>query len=301
MPRAAAGRAGGDKRGSVTVVIAQLTDSHLRRAGEFTHGFDTGRCLQDAVQAIVDAPVPIDAIVVTGDLADRGREDEYRHFLEITAPIRAPIYPGPGNHDEARTLAKAFASAVDVTHAGDVAYSVDVGPLRIVMLDSSIAGADHGSMSAERLRWLDDTLSLRPSQPTLLAMHHPPFRTGIRHMDAINCHDGDALAELLLRHRQVLALACGHVHRSIFTSFAGRAASVAPSPAYAVCLDFAEDSTLRFTAEPAGLHLHVWAPEGGPFGTLATHRVSVNAPPVVSSDAKKGLDFATDLGADGLG
>jgi 3',5'-cyclic-AMP phosphodiesterase len=270
----------------MTIVIAQITDTHLRLPGERTYGVDTGHCLQDAVRTIVDAPFPIDAVIITGDLADRGRADEYAHFLDLVAPIRAPLYPIPGNHDDPRALANAFGDKMELPTAGDVAYAAEIGALRIVMLDSTVAGAAHGIMSDDRLRWLDHALSAGPSQPTLIAMHHPPFRTGIHHMDAMNCRNGSALAKLLDRHKQVLGLACGHVHRSILTSFSDRVASIGPSPAYAVSLDLATDAAASFSVEPPGLHLHRWSPEDGPHGHVTTHFMPVIASPAAPGCAQ---------------
>lgn len=261
----------------MTVVVAQLTDTHLRAPGELTHGVDTGRALEDAVATLANASVPIDAVLVTGDLADRGSAEEYVHFRECVAPIRAPLYAIPGNHDDASLLTRFLEDKARQTQAGDVSYVAEVGPLRLVMLDTTVAGADHGSLTSARLRWLDEALSARPEQPTLLAMHHPPFRSGIPQMDAINLRDGEPLGELLARHGQVLAIACGHVHRSIFTTFANRAASVAPSPAFAVCLDLCDAGKIQIGIESPGLHLHVWSPGGGPFGSIATHRVAILA------------------------
>jgi 3',5'-cyclic AMP phosphodiesterase CpdA len=260
----------------VTVVVAQLTDSHLRAPGELTFGLDTGRALQDAVAAVVNAPVPVDAVLATGDLADRGDASEYEYFQECVAPIRVPIHAIPGNHDNAQVLAETMPGRAARTPEGDVSYVAEAGPLRLIMLDTTVVGADHGALTPARLRWLEAALSMQQRQPTLLAMHHPPFLTGMPRMDAINLRDAEALSELLKRNEQVVSIACGHVHRSIFATFAGRTASVAPSPAYAVCLDLHDASEIRIAAEAPSLHLHVWSPNGGPFGSIATHRVPIS-------------------------
>jgi 3',5'-cyclic AMP phosphodiesterase CpdA len=260
----------------VTVVVAQLTDTHLRAPGELTFGLDTGRALQDAVAAVVNAPVPVDAVLVTGDLADHGDAGEYEHFQDCVAPIRVPIHAIPGNHDNAGALADAMPGRAMQTPEGDVSYVAEAGPLRLVMLDTTVAGADHGALTPRRLSWLDSALSMQQRQPTLLAMHHPPFLTGIPRMDAINLREGAALQALLARHPQVLSIVCGHVHRSIFAAFAGCNASTAPSPAYAVCLDLHDAGEIRIAAEAPSLHLHVWSPNGGPFGSIATHCVPIS-------------------------
>ncbi len=90
---------------------------------------------------------------------------------------KSPFYVLPGNHDDRRALSRHF----DVP-GGDgepVQYSVDLGPLRLVVLDTTIPGEDAGALDAERLDWLDNELAVAPGQLTLVAMHHPPLLTGI--------------------------------------------------------------------------------------------------------------------------
>jgi Icc protein len=260
----------------VTVVVAQMTDTHLRPPGDQTYGIDTGRALRNAVATITNSPVPVDVVVATGDLADHGDVDEYAYFEKCIAPIRAPVHAIPGNHDNGSRLSEMMAGKAGRMQAAEFCYAADVGPLRLVMLDTTVTGADHGSLGAARLAWLEKALSARTTQPTLLAMHHPPFRTGIPRMDAINLREGNVLGDLLGRHPQVIAIVCGHVHRSIFTAFADRPASIAPSPAYAVRLDFDDPGEIRVAVESPNLHLHVWSPDGGPFGTVTTHRVPIS-------------------------
>ena len=88
-------------------------------------------------------------------------------------------------------------------------------------------------------------------------------------MDAQNCFGADGLENVLRRHPQVLATVCGHVHRTVLTTFAGRAAAIGPSPAHAVSLDLRPDGPPTFTMEPPALLLHVWDPSAP--GRLATH------------------------------
>ena len=98
-------------------------------------------------------------------------------------------------------------------------------------------------------------------------MHHPPFATGIDHMDGMALEAPERLAAIVRRHGKVARVICGHVHRSIQAAFAGTIASIAPSTAHQVMLDLTPDGEARFTLEPPGFHLHLWRPETG----LVTH------------------------------
>jgi len=265
------------------MIIAQITDTHIRDGGVRAYGrVDTVAHLADAVAAIAGLAPPADAVIVTGDLVDAPTADAYDRFRALVAPLAMPVLPLPGNHDGTAAFAHAFADRGVPDPArrdGDLAYAAEIGALRLVMLDSTVPGAPHGLMTDDRLRRLDALLAGAPARPTIVALHHPPFATGIRHMDAMNCRNGGALEAVLARHPQVLATVAGHVHRSIATTFAGRAASIAPSPAHAVSLALAPDAPATFHMEPPGLHLHVWDPDGGPFGRLVTHLVPIGLYP----------------------
>ena len=118
-------------------------------------------------------------------------------------------------------------------------------------------------MCAERLGWLAARLDEAPDRPTVLFMHHPPFATGIRHMDALGLAGAEALATLVARHPQVERVLCGHLHRPIQVRWAGTVASTAPSTAHQVVLDLADDAPATFAMEPPACQLHVWRPGTG--------------------------------------
>ncbi|MGD9868449.1 MAG: phosphodiesterase [Hyphomicrobiales bacterium] len=254
------------------MLIAQLTDTHIRPPGRLAYRkVDTAAYLERAVEHLGKLPLPVDAVIFTGDLVDFGTDAEYERLAALIAPIKLPVYPIPGNHDDRDAMRRAFAHVSELPKSGDLSYAVECGQLRLVMLDSTMAGKPHGDLDSARLRWLDETLCAAPGRPVLLALHHPPFLTGIRHMDVQNCFNSEGLEAVLTRHPQVLSVVCGHIHRTIFTSFAGRSASIAPSPAHAVDLDLDPLGAPAFRLEPPGLHLHWWQPEPGPFGRIVTH------------------------------
>ncbi|MEW6256240.1 MAG: phosphodiesterase [Pseudomonadota bacterium] len=249
------------------MLLAQMTDTHIRAPGSLAYGIvDTAAFLERAVAHLARHPARPQAILMTGDLTDFDRGAEYERFKALTACLPMPLFPVPGNHDSTAGLAAAFPELAARTEAGKFNYVVEAFELRLVMLDSSVPGAPHGELGQPTLAWLDATLGATPDRPTLVALHHPPFATGILHMDVQNLRDGAALEAVIGRHPQVRALVCGHVHRTVFTSFAGRPASICPSPAHAVSLDFNPAGPPAFRMEPPGLHLHRFAD-----GRLVTH------------------------------
>ncbi|WP_226575559.1 phosphodiesterase [Acuticoccus sediminis] len=232
------------------IVIAQLTDTHIREGGAFAYGrVDTASFLARAVEHL-NALQP-DAVVLTGDLVDYGTAAEYETFRTLIAPLRVPLHVIPGNHDSA-LIWDAFPSG-DTARAG-LGHTVDVGPLRLVMMDSTVPGAPNGLATEERCRYVADALA---GGPSLLFLHHPPFLTGIAHMDRNNCHEAGRLAAAIAPADGLLAVGCGHVHRMISATVGGRRTLIAPSPAHAVSLDLSPDGPATFHLEPPGVLLHV--------------------------------------------
>lgn len=255
------------------LIIAQITDTHIKPRGNLAYGrVDTAAFLAAAVAHINGLdPLP-DAVILTGDVTDAGKAEEYAHVTDLLAPLRPPLLPLPGNHDRRETFRAAFRDHVALPDDGHLSYADDRFPLRLVMLDDTVPGKPYGDFTPAHANWLDNTLSAASGKATLVAMHHPPFLTGIEHMDVQNCRGGTQLAEILSGHPQVLGLACGHVHRNILTSFAGKPASICPSQAHAVSLSLTPDAPSSFHMDPPSLHLHCWEDEGSDFGRLLTHQ-----------------------------
>jgi 3',5'-cyclic AMP phosphodiesterase CpdA len=260
------------------MLIAQITDTHVLRPGRLAYGrVDTNACLAAAVDSLLREKPQPDVVLLSGDLVDAGAPEEYAHLRTLLAPLPMPVLVIPGNHDERRALAAAFADRGYLPQEGFLHYAVEHFPLRLIGLDSIIPGETGGMLCRERLAWLDATLAAAAERPTLIFMHHPPFATGIRGMDecGLDAEASAALAAVLRRHRQVERIVAGHVHRTIQARFAGTAASVAPSTAHQVSLDLRSDAPVGYTLEPPGYHLHRYTPESG----VVTHAVTLGAFP----------------------
>jgi 3',5'-cyclic AMP phosphodiesterase CpdA len=240
-------------------VLVQLSDLHV---GAKWGGADPVARLAAAVEAVRRLPVAPAAVVVTGDVAEHGADAEYELVRELLPP---PVFVLPGNHDDRAALRRAF--ELPGAAAEPVQYAADLGPLRLVALDTTVPGEDGGRLDADRLAWLDAVLAAEPERPALLALHHPPIATGMPAFDAIGLPAADraALADVVARHAQVKALVAGHVHRTIVGRVAGRPALVAPSTYLQARLDLVAP-TIAFGDDPAGFAAHVLDD-----GTLVSH------------------------------
>jgi 3',5'-cyclic AMP phosphodiesterase CpdA len=260
------------------ILIAQISDLHVKPLGELAYGHvDTAVAVVRCVAKLNWLKPRPELVVVSGDLVDTGLPEEYTHLRELLAPLEIPLALIPGNHDAREPMRAAFPEQPYAKGSGALNFALALPALDILLMDSSVPGEPHGELDAETLAWLDTTLAASRSRPALLFVHHPPFVTGIRHMDQMNLRNGVALAKVLSRHPRARLLAAGHVHRPTLTLFAGIAATICPAPNQAVALDLGDIGPPAFTMESLGFHLHAWF-AGERYGEVVTHFVSLDAP-----------------------
>lgn len=256
----------------MSTLLLQLSDPHIREPGKLAYGrIETAPYLKRAIDSILALPQTPDAIVITGDLTDFGRAAEYDHLRTLLRPLKMPVYLMPGNHDDRLQMRRSFPDHSYWGHDGYMQYSVAVGDLQLIALDTVVPQASSGSLCAERLEWLAAELGTHRSRPVVIAMHHPPFQTLIGHMDAIGLLEGaKELESLVEKFPNVERIICGHLHRAIQVRFGGTIAATVPSPAHQVCLDLSPSAASMWTLEPPGFGLHA-LPTGG---RLVSHAVA---------------------------
>jgi 3',5'-cyclic AMP phosphodiesterase CpdA len=220
------------------MLIAQLSDPHLRLG---PRGSEPSAQLHRALGRVLGLrPVP-DCVLITGDLVDTGKQEDYEAFLDIAEGFPVPIHLAAGNHDDAETMVSVFGDHADA---------------RIVMLDSSLPGSPAGHLGAAQLEWLDSALAARPEVPALVCLHHPPIDIGMAFLDSINLDNPEALRTVLARHSHVQRIFTGHVHRAITADFAGIPLSIAPSTFRQAVLDLANQRPTGYVYETPGFLLH---------------------------------------------
>ena len=263
------------------MLLAQITDLHIRRPGQLAYRqVDTAPFLQHCIAKLNALTPRPDAVLITGDLVDAGHPEEYAHLRTLLAQLQLPYYLMVGNHDSRAPLRAAFA---DAAYLGDdpdgfVQYRFDLptpeATVRVLALDSLDAPNSGGRLCASRLAWLESELEQARAMPVIVALHHPPFATGIGHMDeaALAPHDAQALARLIAKRPNVERVLCGHLHRPIHVRFGGSIASTCPSPAHQVAFDLQPDGPSAFVMEPPAFALHLWDSQAG----VVSHHVYVD-------------------------
>jgi 3',5'-cyclic AMP phosphodiesterase CpdA len=258
-------------------LCAHLSDPHIVEPGCRAAGIiDTGPFLSAAVARLNGLDPQPDLVLATGDLVNDARPGQYRHLADLVAPLRAPLRLLPGNHDDRDGMRTAFPGHDYLPDGPTLDYVVD-GPVRVIALDTLIPGSPSGRLSIRQLAWLDATLAEQPATPTVVALHHPPFASGIAFMDRMGLDAGPAarLADVVSRHPHVERVVCGHLHRAISRRFAGTIAATVPGLAHAVALDLEPRHAPGWTLEPPAITLYLWRPQLG----LVTHQIAVGPYP----------------------
>ncbi len=214
--------------------IAHLSDVHLLAQGVRQYGIvqpEDG--LRLALERLGRLDPPPQALVFTGDLADRAQPEAYARLRELVEPVAtgmgAQVVWVIGNHDERAPYAQGLFGSDD-DRPQDRAYDVD--GLRIIALDTSVPNYHHGDLLPEQLDWLGRQLSTPAEHGTVLAMHHPPIPVPTMEPAAIiELLDQDRLAAVIegTDVRQILG---GHFHYSSHSTFAGIPVSVASASCY---------------------------------------------------------------------
>ena len=239
--------------------ILQISDLHLRGDGKLSfRKVDTPACLRTAAAYLHALNRMPDAIVITGDLADSGDEHAYHMLYEALGDLPVPIYAVPGNHDRRdrmRAILKGWVPEESPVPPR-VCHCVDMGEVRLVMLDSMEPGSHSGHCPEAMARWLDACLQEDSSRPALVFMHHPPFITGMGAMD--EPFEGADLLRDVLSRAPWARLCCGHMHRPIFTAWAQGLALTVPSISMQIDLDLSPQGGDTFRMEMPGYMLHHW-------------------------------------------
>jgi Icc protein len=248
------------------MLIAQLSDLHIRPRGiPASRIVETNMLAERALVAIAALNPRPDLVLVSGDVTECGRPEEYavaatlfRHYLTM------PVFVIPGNHDRRDNFRAGLAHMPGVTaHPDFIQYAVEDYPVRLVMLDSVVPGAGYGMLCAERLAFLDETLSAEPRKPTMLVLHHPPMLTGAAGMDSIFLRNTAELGALLARHPQVERILTGHHHRSIVGRLGHAIVIVAPAVVHQTELNLIGGKPDSLVLEPPAYQLHLHLPNGG--------------------------------------
>jgi 3',5'-cyclic-AMP phosphodiesterase len=241
----------------MTLLLAQISDLHLD---------GTERATRRAVR-VMDRlrRLPLDALLVTGDIADHGEEDEYEEAAGILTGAPFPVLTCPGNHDSRPAYRKALLG--EDPSGGPVNRVHHLPGTAVLMCDATIPGREEGLLDDETTGWIETTLAELPAGTrALLAFHQPPVAVHHPLPDRIMLQRPELLAGLLGAHPEVAAVLTGHAHTAAASVFAGRPLIVAPAVTWALRLPWEGEGDADLD-QPPGVAYHVLDDDG----RLTTH------------------------------
>lgn len=252
------------------VLVVQVSDLHVGIEWAPVPAEELHRQLAASLRVAADQhPAPA-LVVASGDLTDHGRAEEVAVLAEMLGAVDAPVLALPGNHDDRDALVAAGLATTDPV-TGRLDAVVDLGPLRVVALDTLWPGHPPGRLDPGQLDWLDAALAV-DDRPVLLVLHHPPVAVGHGDMDGMRLEDPGPLGDVVGAHPHVVRIACGHLHRTVLGSFRGVPLVAAPSLSVQLAPAFGGAAGVGLTAEPPGYVVHRWHPDDG----LSSHVLAVS-------------------------
>lgn len=215
--------------------FVHISDTHLpgERSPLYGSGADADSNLELMLARLVGSGIRPDALLFTGDVADRGDASAYARVRELVAPaaeaLGCEVVWAAGNHDDRRAMREELGLA---GAGSDPILEVRrFGGMRVIVVDSTVPGAHWGEVPSSQLSWLEGELSTAAPAGTLLLIHHPPLPTVLDLAVTVELRDQPSLAAVL-RGSDVRGILSGHVHHPSFGTFAGIPVAVASSSAY---------------------------------------------------------------------
>src|SRR5579875_680630 len=113
------------------MLIAQLSDLHLQNG---SLGAEPARLFYRALGRVLSLDRRPDCVVITGDVANGGADDEYALLREIVGRFPLPIHLLPGNHDDPKVMVSSFGGSSYLGDGYAAHYRVDYPDATVIAL-----------------------------------------------------------------------------------------------------------------------------------------------------------------------
>lgn len=264
------------------MLVAQITDLHLSAPEDGPcPNINRFKAVLSELKAMTVKP---DRVLITGDLAEHGCLSAYQALKATLTDFNIPVHFALGNHDDKDSFAACFPD--HPLNDSFLQYSLNTEALRIIILDTSDPNRHGGAFCKRRANWLEAELAKAPDHPTLIAMHHPPTDIGIPWITTPNeAVWAQRFLQIIDHHDNIVHIICGHIHRTIFKTFAGTTLSVANAIAPQVTLNLSKinpdkvDGRVLIEEAAPGYALHHWDGQ-----SITTHNAILRSRALVKYD-----------------
>jgi len=212
--------------------LLQISDSHVPADGWAFGTVDACARVEAAFAVLAETRLRVDAVVLSGDLADRGELAAYTKLRSVIArglaSLGAELLVVPGNHDEVSLVRSVLLEQESAD--GPMDSVLRIGGLRLIGLDSSVPVGDHGELDQAQLDWLAAELSRPAPDGTILVIHHPPIWCTTPSSELVALRAPERLADAI-RGTDVRIVLSGHTHRVSAGTIGGVPVWVSPATA----------------------------------------------------------------------
>jgi 3',5'-cyclic-AMP phosphodiesterase len=236
--------------------ILQVTDPHLYADPDNRLvGLKTQESLDLVLELARKRVLPVDLILVTGDLVHDSTPAGYQRLRGSIATLGAPAYCLPGNHDNSEVMAKWFNYGAISTQC-----CVPQGDWTLVMLDSTIPNSPMSHLPESELDRLAACLDTSRDKHILVCLHHQPVPVGSAWMDTMLVDNAEAFFAIVDRHPNVRGILFGHIHQI----FEGERNGVKLFGSPSTCIQFTPGKDdFGLDPIPPGFRWLVLLPDGG--------------------------------------
>ena len=240
------------------MLIAHISDCHITGFEKKAYGIvPTAENLARCVRHINQLTPSPDFVLVTGDITFDGKLEETKHASSLLEKLHVPYYIIPGNHDNRSSLLSVFeCNRCPVTDSSSIDYVFEEQNLRCIAMDSSTPNAAGGELLDSQISWLGQQLNRVPLKDSIIFMHHPPAKFGVRETDNDGFVGAEKLGDLVSQHNNIKAIFCGHIHLTAHLPWNNTVISTAPSMGLQLVLDLTLTRHSEFTIEAPGYLLH---------------------------------------------
>jgi len=185
-----------------------ITDTHLEDGKTF--GLEDK--LANKIKEFNDDTdnIPIEFVVFTGDITQKGAEKEILNFIDIAESLGVPVYPVLGNHDFYFDNWKYWRDNI-----GSTMYRIDAGTATLIILDSG--NAFYGK---EQLDWLERELKGPKDKTVFVFTHSNLFADGIYNMQqTTSAYERARVVNLLKNKCDIMFM--GHTHIGQYNKVGG--------------------------------------------------------------------------------
>ena len=190
----------------------QITDSHLLEGGNVNlHNIPINEIHFKIFSEIKKIETEIEFILVTGDISESGSDESYLNAREIFSSLNKPTYWIAGNHDNLKAI-HLFNNQTNIRSE----KTFTVNGIHFILLNSVALSSDgknrsRGVLSSKELDFLKLELEQNVTKQIVVALHHPPIKSGTWKDDRM-LENAEEFLEVIIQYGNVKLVLYGHQH-----------------------------------------------------------------------------------------